>query len=161
MSGETPITIIGNLTSDADLKFVASGVAVASFTVASTPRAFDKASNEFKDQPTLFVRCSIWREAAENVAESLTQGMRVIVTGRLVQRSWETDAGEKRSVTEIQADEVGPSLKYATAAVTKAQRGNGAQPAQSGSGRRTTPPEGDPWATNNNTKGWANDEPNF
>ena len=125
MAGETPITIVGNLTADPELRFTPSGAAVANFTVASTPRTFDKQTNEWKDSETLFMRCSIWREAAENAAESLTRGTRVVVTGRLVSRSWDSPEGEKRTVMEMQADEVGPSLKYATAKVTKAQRGGG------------------------------------
>src|SRR5690606_26938495 len=125
MAGDTPITIVGNLTADPELRFTPSGAAVANFTVASTPRTFDRQTNEWKDQETLFMRCSIWREAAENVAESLTRGTRVVVTGRLVSRSWDSPEGEKRTVMEMQADEVGPSLKYATAKVTKAQRGSG------------------------------------
>ncbi len=123
--GDTPITVVGNLTADPELRFTPSGAAVANFTVASTPRQFDRQTNEWKDQETLFMRCSIWREAAENAAESLTRGTRVVVTGRLVARSWETPEGEKRTVMEMQADEVGPSLRYATAKVTKAQRGGG------------------------------------
>ncbi|WP_062381654.1 single-stranded DNA-binding protein [Demequina pelophila] len=124
MAGETQITVIGNLTSDPELKFISSGAAVCNFTVASTPRTFDRQTNEWKDGETLFMRCSLWREAAENVAESLTKGMRVIVQGRLVARSWEAN-GEKRTVNEIQVDEVGPSLRYATAKVTRTQRGGG------------------------------------
>lgn len=123
--GDTPITVVGNLTADPELRFTPSGAAVANFTVASTPRQFDRQTNEWKDAETLFMRCSIWREAAENAAESLTRGTRVVVTGRLVSRSWETPEGEKRTVMEMQADEIGPSLKYATAKVTKAQRGGG------------------------------------
>ncbi|PWD51110.1 single-stranded DNA-binding protein [Serinibacter arcticus] len=125
MAGETVITVIGNLTADPELRFTPSGAAVANFTVASTPRTFDRQSNEWKDGDTLFMRCSIWREAAENVAESLTKGNRVVVTGRLVQRSYETREGEKRTVVELQVDEVGPSLRYATAKVTRSQRGGG------------------------------------
>ncbi|WNB85607.1 single-stranded DNA-binding protein [Cellulomonas sp. ATA003] len=125
MAGETVITVIGNLTGDPELRFTPSGAAVANFTVASTPRTFDRQANEFKDGDTLFMRCSIWREAAENVAESLTKGMRVIVTGRLVQRSYETREGEKRTVVELQVDEVGPSLRYASAKVTRTQRSGG------------------------------------
>ncbi len=125
MAGETVITVIGNLTGDPELRFTPSGAAVANFTVASTPRTFDRQSNEWKDGDTLFLRCSIWREAAENVAESLTKGTRVIVTGRLVQRSYETREGEKRTVYELQVDEVGPSLRYASAKVTRAQRSGG------------------------------------
>ncbi|MCH8614119.1 single-stranded DNA-binding protein [Arsenicicoccus dermatophilus] len=126
MAGETTLTIVGNLTQDPELRFTPSGAAVANFTVASTPRTFDRQSNEFKDGETLFMRCSVWREAAENVAESLQRGMRVVVTGRLVSRSWDDkETGQKRSVMEMQVDEVGPSLRYATAKVTKTQRGNG------------------------------------
>jgi single-strand DNA-binding protein len=125
MAGETVITVIGNLTGDPELRFTPSGAAVANFTVASTPRTFDRQSNEWKDGETLFMRCSIWREAAENVAESLTKGMRVIAQGRLVQRSYETREGEKRTVVELQVDEIGPSLRYATAKVTRAQRSGG------------------------------------
>jgi len=135
MSGDTIITVVGNLTGDPELRFTPSGAAVANFTVASTPRTFDRQSNEWKDGDTLFMRCSIWREAAENIAESLTKGTRVIVQGRLVQRSYETNEGEKRTVVELQADEVGPSLRYASAKVTRNTRedsgkgGGGSQPA--------------------------------
>ena len=125
MAGDTVITVIGNLTADPELRFTPSGAAVANFTVASTPRQFDRNSNEWKDGDTLFMRCSIWREAAENVAESLTKGTRVVVSGRLVQRSYETREGEKRTVVECQVDEVGPSLRYASAKVTRSQRGGG------------------------------------
>lgn len=125
MAGDTVITVIGNLTGDPELRFTPAGAAVANFTVASTPRSFDRQSNEWKDGDTLFMRCSIWREAAENVAESLTKGMRVIVQGRLVQRSYETREGEKRTVVELQVDEIGPSLRYASAKVTRAQRSGG------------------------------------
>ncbi len=125
MAGETVITVVGNLTADPELRFTPSGAAVASFTVASTPRTFDRQANEWKDGETLFMRCSVWREAAENVAESLAKGNRVIVQGRLVQRSFETREGEKRTVVEMQVDEVGPSLRYATAKVTRTPRGGG------------------------------------
>ncbi|CAM3775697.1 single-stranded DNA-binding protein [Occultella aeris] len=125
MAGDTVITVIGNLTADPELRFTPSGAAVANFTIASTPRQFDRQSNEWKDGDTLFMRCSIWREAAENVAESLTKGMRVVAQGRLVQRSYETREGEKRTVVELQVDEVGPSLRYASAKVTRTQRGGG------------------------------------
>src|SRR5690554_6778742 len=127
MAGETVITVVGNLTADPELRFTPSGAAVASFTVASTPRTFDRQSNEWKDGESLFMRCSVWREAAENVAESLAKGNRVIVQGRLVQRSFETKEGEKRTVVEMQVDEVGPSLRYATAKVTRSQRGGNGQ----------------------------------
>ena len=152
MSGETVITVIGNLTGDPELRFTPSGAAVANFTVASTPRTFDRQSNEWKDGDTLFLRCSIWREAAESVAESLTKGTRVIVTGRLVQRSYETREGEKRTVYELQVDEVGPSLRYATAKVNKTQRGgaggggfSGGGGGQQGGGQGGQ--QEDPWAT--------------
>jgi len=138
MAGETLITLVGNLTGDPELRFTPSGAAVANFTVASTPRNFDKQANEFKDGETLFMRCSMWREAAENVAESLHRGTRVIVTGKLVSRSWDDkETGQKRTVMEMQVDEVGPSLRYATAKVNKTERSGG-----SGGGRQD-----DPWAT--------------
>ncbi|MFZ2177560.1 MAG: single-stranded DNA-binding protein [Rhodococcus sp. (in: high G+C Gram-positive bacteria)] len=125
MAGDTVITVIGNLTADPELRFTPAGAAVANFTVASTPRTFDRQTNEWKDGEALFLRCNIWREAAENVAESLTRGSRVIVSGRLKQRSYETREGEKRTVVELEVDEIGPSLKYATAKVNKANRGGG------------------------------------
>jgi single-strand DNA-binding protein len=123
MAGETVITIIGNLTNDPELRFTPSGAAVANFTVASTPRTFDRQSNEWKDGETLFMRCSVWREAAENVAESLTRGTRVLVSGRLRSRTYDTKEGEKRTVVELEVDEVGPSLRYATTKVSKTSRG--------------------------------------
>jgi single-strand DNA-binding protein len=125
MAGETVITVIGNLTNDPELRFTPNGAAVASFTVASTPRTFDRQTNEWKDGDTLFLRCTVWRQAAENVAESLHKGTRVIVQGRLKQRSFETREGEKRTVVELEADEVGASLRSATAKVSKAGRGAG------------------------------------
>ena len=125
MAGDTVITVIGNLTADPELRFTPAGAAVANFTVASTPRMFDRNTNEWKDGEALFLRCNIWREAAENVAESLTRGSRVIVSGRLKQRSFETREGEKRTVVELEVDEVGPSLRYATAKVNKTTRGGG------------------------------------
>ncbi len=134
MAGDTIITVIGNLTGDPELRFTPAGAAVANFTVASTPRQFDRQSNEWKDGDTLFMRCSIWREAAENVAETLTKGTRVIVSGRLVQRSYETREGEKRTVVELQVDEIGPSLRYATAKVTRSQRSGGGGGGFSGGG---------------------------
>jgi single-strand DNA-binding protein len=140
MAGETPITVVGNLTADPELRFTPSGAAVANFTVASTPRTFDKQSNEWKDGEALFLNCSVWRQAAENAAESLTRGMRVIVSGRLKARSYETREGEKRTVFEIDVDEVGPSLKYATAKVTKTTRSGGGGGGFSGGGD-------DPWAS--------------
>src|SRR5216117_3662025 len=125
MAGDTIITVIGNLTADPELRFTQSGAAVANFTVASTPRTFDRQSGEWKDGEALFLRCNIWRQSADNVAESLTRGTRVIVSGRLKQRSFETKEGEKRTVVELEVDEVGPSLRYATAKVNKTQRGGG------------------------------------
>jgi single-strand DNA-binding protein len=136
MSGETVVTVVGNLTADPELKFTSSGVGVASFTVASTPRTFDKASGEWRDAEPLFMRCSAWRDLAENVSESLTRGMRVMVSGRLRQRSFETAAGEKRTVVELEVDEAGPSLKYAKATVVKVSR-NGSAPAPAASSRST------------------------
>jgi single-strand DNA-binding protein len=168
MAGETTLTVIGNLVSDPELRFTPSGSAVANFTIASTPKTFDKNSNEWKDGETLFLRASIWREAAENVAESLTKGMRVIVSGRLKSRSYETKEGEKRTVTELDVDEIGPSLKYATAKVNRTQRSGG----QGGFGGGNTAtatntggnwggqaaPQDDPWATSgvSNAGGWGN-----
>jgi single-strand DNA-binding protein len=125
MAGDTIITVVGNLTADPELRFTPSGAAVANFTVASTPRAFDRQTNEWKDGEALFMRCNVWRQAAENVAESLTRGARVVVTGRLKQRSYETKEGEKRTVVELEVDEIGPSLRYATAKVNKVSRGSG------------------------------------
>jgi len=125
VAGDTVITVVGNLTADPELRFTPSGAAVANFTVASTPRSFDKNSNEWKDGEALFLRCTVWRQAAENVAESLHRGAAVIVQGRLKQRSFETKEGEKRTVIELDVEEVGPSLKWATAKVTKASRGGG------------------------------------
>ncbi|HLR55886.1 MAG TPA: single-stranded DNA-binding protein [Actinomycetales bacterium] len=125
MAGETIITVVGNLTGDPELRFTPSGAAVANFTIASTPRIFDRQAGEFRDGETLFMRCSIWRDAAENVAESLTKGLRVIAQGKLVQRSFETREGEKRTVVELQVDEIGPSMRYASASVTRTQRGGG------------------------------------
>ena len=134
MAGDTVITVVGNLTADPELRFTPSGAAVANFTVASTPRTFDKNSNEWKDGEALFLRCSVWRQAAENVAESLQRGTAVIVQGRLKQRSYETKEGEKRTVYELDVEEVGPSLKFATAKVTKASRGGGGGGYGGGSG---------------------------
>jgi single-strand DNA-binding protein len=139
MAGETTITIIGNLVDDPDLRFTPSGAAVANFRIASTPRTFDRQANEWKDGDTLFMSCSVWRQAAENVAESLQRGMRVIVQGRLKSRSYETREGEKRTVFEIDVDEVGPSLRSATAKVTRASRSGGSSPSSTSGGE-------DPWA---------------
>jgi single-strand DNA-binding protein len=125
MAGETPITLIGNLTADPELRFTPNGAAVANFTVASTPRTFDRQTNEWKDGDAMFLNCSVWRQYAENVAESLQKGTRVIVSGRLKSRSYETREGEKRTVFEVDVDEVGPALRYATAKVTRTQGGGG------------------------------------
>ena len=140
MAGETMLTLIGNLTADPELRFTPSGNPVASFTVASTPRTFDRQAGEWKDGETLFMRCSIWRDAAENVAESLTKGTRVIVQGRLVQRSYTTREGENRTVVEMQVDEIGPSLRYAKAQVQRQPRGGSpAGPTAFGSGLQPQP----------------------
>ena len=153
MAGETIVTVVGNLTDDPELRFTANGAAVANFTVASTPRFFDKQTNDWKDGDALFLRCSIWRQAAENVAESLQRGARVVVQGRLKQRSYETREGEKRTVYELDVEEVGPSLKYATAKVTKASRGGGggfggsSGGSASGSNAPAAAPADDPWAS--------------
>jgi single-strand DNA-binding protein len=152
MAGDTVITIIGNLTADPELRFTPSGAAVANFTVASTPRQFDRQSNEWKDGETLFMRCSVWRDAAENVAESLQRGTRVIVSGRLKSRSYETKEGEKRTVVEMDVDEIGPSLRSATAKVNKTQRGGGgggfgSQGGQQGGWNGGGQNAEDPWAT--------------
>jgi single-strand DNA-binding protein len=152
MAGETVITVVGNLVDDPELRFTPSGAAVANFRIASTPRTFDRQTNEWKDGDALFLSCSVWRQAAENVAESLQRGMRVVVQGRLKQRSYETREGEKRTVVELEVDEVGPSLAFATAKVTRASRsgggggysGGGGQAAQS---RPAASGGDDPWAT--------------
>jgi single-strand DNA-binding protein len=143
MAGETVITVVGNLTSDPELRYTQSGLAVANFTIASTPRSFDRASNDWKDGDALFLRASVWREFAEHVAGSLTKGSRVIATGRLKQRSYETKEGEKRTSIELEVDEIGPSLRYATAQVTRtsSSREGGAG---GGSGRGQVADE--PWA---------------
>lgn len=174
MAGETVITVIGNLTNDPELRFTPNGAAVASFTVASTPRTFDRASNEWKDGDTLFLRCTVWRQAAENVAESLHKGTRVVVQGRLKQRSFETREGEKRTVVELEADEVGVSLRSATAKVSKSSRssaggggGNGSPGGNSGGGTGSSfgggsgagsAPSDDPWSSSSSS---YSDEPPF
>jgi single-strand DNA-binding protein len=147
MAGDTIITVIGNITGDPELRFTPSGAAVANFTVASTPRQFDRQSNEWKDGETLFMRCSVWRDAAENVAESLQRGTRVIVSGRLKSRSYETKEGEKRTVVEMEVDEVGPSLRYATAKVNRTQRGTGGGGFSGGGQGGQGGQQDDPWAT--------------
>ena len=151
MAGETIITVVGNLTADPELRFTPSGAGVASFTVASTPRTFDKQAQEWRDGETLFMRCSVWREAAENVAESLTKGARVIVQGRLVQRSWDDKDGNKRTVVEMQVDEVGPSLTRATAKVTRSAKSSSSNGYRNTGGQHGHTPgggqAGDPWAS--------------
>ncbi|WP_125614504.1 single-stranded DNA-binding protein [Specibacter cremeus] len=186
MAGETTITVIGNLTNDPELRFTPSGSAVANFTIASTPRTFDRQSNEWKDGETLFLRASIWREAAENVAESLTKGTRVIAQGRLKSRTYDTKEGEKRTVFELEVDEIGPSLRYANAKVNRTQRsgapgggfgggnqGGGFGGNQSGGNsgwgaqqQTQSAPANDPWATpGGGSQGWTtgpdNSEPPF
>ncbi|MDO5533448.1 MAG: single-stranded DNA-binding protein [Propionibacteriaceae bacterium] len=180
MAGETSITLVGNLTADPELRFTPSGAPVANFTVASTPRTFDRASGEWKDGDAMFLNCAVWRQPAENVAESLRKGMRVIVQGRLKSRSYETREGERRTVFEVDVDEVGPSLRYATAQVTRTQGGGGSggwnQQGGQGGGDQWSQPQGqqgggygggnrpqqqpqqpvnDPWATA------QNDDPPF
>lgn len=132
MAGETLLTIVGNLTADPELRYTQAGLAVANFTVAATPRSFDRQANEWKDGDALFMRCSVWREFAEQVAGSLTKGSRVIVQGRLTQRSYETQQGEKRTSIELQVDAIGPDLRYATATVIRVQRGQGGGQMQGG-----------------------------
>lgn len=175
MAGETVITVIGNLTGDPELRFTPSGSAVANFTIASTPRTFDRQTNEWKDGDTLFLRSSVWREAAENVAETLTKGMRVIAQGRLKSRSYETKEGEKRNVTELEIDEIGPSLRSASAKVTRTQPGGqgggfgqGGQQYGGGFGGQPQPGPGNPtahgWGGQQSNGGWGNpgaDEPPF
>jgi single-strand DNA-binding protein len=146
MAGDTQITVVGNLVDDPELRFTPSGAAVANFRIASTPRTFDRQTNEWKDGEALFLSCSVWRQAAENVAESLQKGMRVVVQGNLRSRQYETREGEKRTVFEIQVDEVGPSLRYATAKVTRTQRQGGSSYGQQGGGQ-SSPADNDPWAT--------------
>ncbi|HVV31467.1 MAG TPA: single-stranded DNA-binding protein [Mycobacteriales bacterium] len=162
MAGETVITVVGNLTADPELRFTPSGAAVANFTVASTPRTLDRNTNEWKDGDPLFLRCSIWRQAAENVAESLTRGARVVVTGRLKQRSFETKEGEKRTVVELDVDEIGPSLRYVTAKVNKTSRGGGFSGAGTGGGSSSGAggTADDPWSTPAPAGGYS-DEPPF
>ena len=155
MAGETTITVIGNLVDDPELRFTPSGAPVANFRIASTPRTFDRQSNEWKDGDTLFLSCAVWRQAAENVAESLQRGMRVIVQGRLKSRQYETREGEKRTVFEIDVEEVGPSLRSASAKVTKTTRsgggggysGGGGGGGYSGGGGQQSAPADDPWAS--------------
>lgn len=166
MAGETVITVIGNLTADPELRFTPSGSAVANFTIASTPRTFDRNTNEWKDGEALFLRASVWKEAAENVAETLTKGMRVIAQGRLRSRSYDTKEGERRTVMELEVDEIGPSLRFASAKVTRTQRSGGGfqqnqQQNQQGGG--WNPPANDPWTSSQGGQwGDSNDsEPPF
>ena len=182
MAGETTITLVGNLTADPELRFTPSGAAVANFTVASTPRTFDRQTNEWRDGDAMFLNCAVWRQAAENVAESLQKGMRVIVQGRLRSRSYETREGERRTVFEVDVDEIGPALRYATAKVSRNASGGGG--GGQGGGRPSGAPQGggsqggggfgdDPWATGGGAAGnrpqqtsdpWAtpqSDEPPF
>jgi single-strand DNA-binding protein len=165
VAGETIITVVGNLTSDPELRYTQSGLAVANFTIASTPRNFDRTTNDWKDGEALFLRASCWREFAEHVAGSLTKGSRVIATGRLKQRSYETKEGEKRTSIELEVDEIGPSLRYATAQVTRAASTGGAGGgAPRGGGQvadepwaASAPAGGDVW----NTPGNYSDETPF
>ncbi|WP_067477653.1 single-stranded DNA-binding protein [Nocardia amamiensis] len=161
MAGDTVLTVIGNLTADPELRFTPAGHAVVNFTVASTPRHFDRNANEWKDAEALFMPCSIWREAAENVAETLTRGARVIVSGRLKQRSWQTAEGDKRSRVELEVEEIGPSLRFATAKVNRVSRHSGNGYSGSAAGRPESDDRArdlvgaaagtgsnDPWASN-------------
>jgi single-strand DNA-binding protein len=171
MAGETVITVVGNLTSDPELRYTQNGLAVANFTIASTPRTLDRGSNEWKDGEALFLRASVWREFAEHVAGSLTKGSRVIVQGRLKQRSYETKEGEKRTSMELEVDEIGPSLRYATAQVTRtssSREGGGGAP--QGGSRGPSQVADEPWAASTpdasggdvwNTPGNYNDETPF
>lgn len=174
MAGETVITVVGNLTSDPELRYTQNGLAVANFTIASTPRTLDRGSNEWKDGEALFLRASVWREFAEHVAGSLTKGSRVIVQGRLKQRSYETKEGEKRTSMELEVDEIGPSLRYATAQVTRAssgrEGGGGGGSFQGGGNRGPAQVADEPWASSApsasggdvwNTPGNYNDETPF
>ena len=156
-AGDINVTVVGNLTNDPELRFTPSGAAVASFTVASSSRYLDKATNEWKDGDPVFMRCSVWRQYAENVAESLQKGMRVIVQGRLKQRSYETREGEKRTVVEMEVDDVGPALRYATAKVNRVAREGGGGFSGGGGGGGNAGPADDPWASG----GASFDEPPF
>ena len=164
MAGETIITVVGNLTAAPELRFTPNGAAVANFTVASTPRTFDRQSNEWKDGEALFLRCSVWKEVAENVAESLDKGMRVIVQGRLKARSYDDKDGNRRTSWELDVDEIGPALKFATAKVTRAQRNGGgqgggnfasAQSAGFGAPQQAAPAQQDPWAGGQQQPAWG------
>jgi single-strand DNA-binding protein len=175
-AGDTPITVVGNLVADPELRFTSTGQPVATFRIASTPRVMDRATNEWKDGDSLFLTCNVWRQAAENVAESLQRGMRVIVTGRLKQRNYETKEGEKRTVYEVEVDDVGPSLRNASAKVNRASRGEGGggggfsgggnnrggggYGGQSSSGGGNSSSQSDPWASADSGGGYS-DEPPF
>ncbi len=159
-AGDITVTVIGNLTNDPELRFTPSGAAVASFTVASSSRVLDKTTNEWKDGEAVFMRCSVWRQYAENVAESLTKGTRVIVSGRLRQRSYETREGEKRQVMELEVEDVGPALRFATAKVNRVARQGGAPGENTGGNSGGSAPTEDPWATGA-AGGAAFDEPPF
>lgn len=181
--GDTPITVVGNLVADPELRFTPAGAAVANFRVASTPRRYDAQSGQWVDGDAMFLTCNVWRQAAENAAETLTKGMRVIVTGRLRQRSYETREGERRSVYEIEVDEVGPSLRYATAQINRNPRSGGgnfsgggqggfsgggqnrpqqsAPQQQSGGFAGNSPADNDPWNSAPASGGFDDDEPPF
>lgn len=161
MAGETVITVIGNLTGDPEMRATPSGSMVANFTIASTPRTFDRQTNEWKDGEAMFLRCSLWREQAENAVESLTKGMRVIAQGNLKMRSYDDKEGNRRTVTELEVDEIGPSLRFASAKVTRTNRsggGNGGQnrpaPQQNAPQQQSRPPANDPWSAGGNSGGW-------
>ncbi|MFD0545638.1 single-stranded DNA-binding protein [Streptomyces mexicanus] len=158
--GETPLTVVGNLTEDPELRYTPSGAAMAKFTVASTPRSYDKTTGQWQDGTAMFLRCTAWRDLAEHVADSLTKGARVVVTGRLRQHNWQTDQGENRSMLALEVDDIGPSLRFATAKVTRVQR-NGSAPAPARDAWNTSAPA----ATTPATGGWgtppAGDEPPF
>ena len=162
MSNDTTLTVVGNLTADPEVRFLDSGAAMAKFTIASTPRTYDKTSNEWRDGEPMFLTCTAWRQLAENAAESLTKGTRVVVTGRLRQHHWENEQGEKRSMFQLDVEEIGPSLKFATAKVTKATRSNNA----GGGASNGAAPADDQWATASRTAptgsaGGFSEEPPF
>lgn len=169
MAGETVVTVVGNLTADPELRYTASGLAVANFTIASTPSVFDRASNEWKDGEALFLRASVWRDFAENVASSLTKGMRVVATGKLKQRNYETKEGEKRTAIELEVDEIGPSLRYATVSVTKTSGGSRSNsgdswgqvsaPQQNGWGQQASAPAADPWGEVSGSASYPDETP--
>lgn len=157
MPGETIITVVGNLTADPELRYTQNGLPVVNFTVASTPRNFDRQSNEWKDGDALFLRCSAWREFAEHIAGSLTKGMRVIATGRLKQRSYQDREGNNRTAIELEVDEIGPSLRYATAQVTRAASGDAQRrPSNQSTGDAWAPAQDEPWSTpGSSSDAWA------